>query len=103
MKFDARTNEDPKNHEAFIDWLSSETVSGLTRASGDPDALHAVVFLYLSRSYEAHLDPDLICDLLGVHQTSILTRAGLSKSDEAVVTAAYGALDPVLEKQYKGT
>jgi hypothetical protein len=86
---------------AFVERLLSETSAGLRRAAGDQEALRGVVFLYLNRGYEAGLNPEVICDLLGVSEDNILKRARLSKQDEAAVMDAYEALDSVLEQQYR--
>ena len=89
------------DHDAFVATLLSETSAALQRSAGDAAALRGVVFLYLNRAYEAGLKPDRICDLLGISQNSILSRAKLSKQDEAAVMDAYEALDSILEQQYK--
>jgi hypothetical protein len=89
------------DREAFVDRLRSETAAALTRAAGDPDALRGIVFLYLNRGYEAGLEPDYICELLGISDDNVLRRAELSKQDEAAVIDAYDRLSPVLEQQYK--
>ena len=86
---------------AFVERLLSETTAALMEAAGDQEALRGVVFLYLNRAYEAGLDPEVICDLLGVSEDNILRRARLSKQDEAAVMDAYEALDPVLEQQHR--
>jgi hypothetical protein len=100
MRFDARLDRDPKARADFIEWLVSEAASGLKRAGGT-EAIKGVVFLYLSRAYEAQLEPDLICELLGVADGSALHRAGLSKADERAAMDAYEALDPILKLQYR--
>jgi hypothetical protein len=87
--------------DAFVESLVSDTAAALQRSGGDVDSIRGAVFLYLSRAYDHGLEPDRICDLLGVAPDSVLNRAGLSRSDEAAVMAAYEALDPVLEQQYR--
>jgi hypothetical protein len=86
---------------AFVETLLSETASALQRSAGNAGGLRGVVFLYLNRAYESGLEPDRICDLLGVSQDSVLSRAKLSKRDEASVMNAYESLDPILEQQYR--
>jgi hypothetical protein len=93
----------PLNREAFVETLLSETSSALKRAADDPEAIRGVVFLYLNRAYEAGLEPDLICDLLGVSKDCLLKRAKLSKQNEAAVIGAYEVLDRILERQYRAT
>src|SRR5262245_60914828 len=85
----------------LIKSLLSETASALQRSAGNVEGLRAVVFLYLNRAYDGGLDPDQICDLLGVSPDNILRRAKLSKEDEAAVKDAYASLDPILEQQYR--
>ena len=85
----------------FIESLLTETSDALQRSAGSPEGLRGVVFLYLNRAYEAGLEPDLICDLLGVSDDNILNRAKLTGPDEAAVMDAYEALDPILELQYR--
>jgi hypothetical protein len=97
MNFDARTDLSPGKKEAFIAWLIDETASGLRRASGDCDALKAVVFLYLNRAYQARLSADEITDVLGVGSTSAMSRAALTKEDDEVVLQAFETLDPLVE------
>ena len=86
--------------DLFTEKLLSETASALQRSTGDVEAIRAVVFLYLNRAYEHGLKPDLICDLLGVLDDNVLSRAKLSSQDEASVMDAYESLDPVLEQVY---
>ncbi len=100
MKFDARSTSDSDARAAFIEWLVSETASGLVRSRGDVELLKAPVFLYLNRAYEAHLDPDLIADLIGASERSILDRAGLSDEEEQAVINAYESLVPTIEAMY---
>jgi enoyl-CoA hydratase/carnithine racemase len=88
------------NHDAFIETLLSETADALKRVADTQDSIRAVVFLYLNRAYEAGLDPDTICDLLGASEGCVLQRAGLSKQNEAAVMDAYSVLDPMLAQQY---
>jgi hypothetical protein len=89
------------NPKSGIDSLASETVEAFQRAAGDAEALKGVLFLYLNRAYEAGLEPDTICDLLGVLDNNILERAGLSPADETVILDAYRVIDPILARQYK--
>jgi hypothetical protein len=86
--------------DAFIETLLSETCAALRRNMGNADGIKAVVFLFLSRAYEAKLEPDRICELLGASNSSVLNRAKLPKVDEATVMDAYESLDPILEQQY---
>jgi hypothetical protein len=87
--------------ETFLEMLLSETSAAMQRSAGDSEALRGVVFLFLNRAYEAGLEPDLICNLLGASEDNVLNRAGLSKKDEAAVMDAYEILDPLLEQRYK--
>jgi hypothetical protein len=102
MKFDARADHDPDRRNVFIKWLVGEAASGLRRSAGDMESLRSVVFLYLNRAYEAGLDSDEICDLLGILRGSVLNEARLSQRDQQVVLDAYETLDPILEQQYQG-
>ena len=86
----------------MIEALLSETVACLQRGAGNSESLRAAVFLFLNRAYEAGMDPDAICDSLGVMPDSVLKRAGLSPEDEAAILEAYALLDPILEQQYRG-
>ena len=97
MKFDARIEPSPEKKTAFVAWLVGETVSGLSGAAGNPEALKAVVFLYLNRAYEARLPAEEITDLLGIGPSSAMSRASLSKEDEKAVLAAFDELDEVIE------
>jgi hypothetical protein len=87
--------------DALVAELLTQTSADLQRNAGSTDGLRAAVFLFLNRAYEAALEPDLICDLLGVAPDNILNRAGLSKLDEAAVMDAYATLNPILEQQHK--
>ena len=100
MEFDDRTSHDPADRLAFIDWLVSEAVSGLLRSRANREALRAVLFLYLNRAYEAHLNPDLIAALIGSSQDCILDRAGLTGDEEEAVLDAYETLAPIIEAMY---
>jgi hypothetical protein len=101
MKFNARKNRDPGKRKAFIKWLVAEAASGLRRAKGDAESLRAVVFLYLNRAYEAGLEPDEICDLLGATRGNVLNKSRLSRKDEQEVLDAYEVLDPIVEATYQ--
>ena len=103
MRFDARNNPDPVAKQAFIEWLSGETVSGLQRGPDDRESFRGVVFLYLNRAYEAHLDPDLITDLFGVSPGNVLSRAGMSKAAEAMALEAFAELDAMVEQTWART
>lgn len=87
--------------DAFIESLLSETASARQRSAGNPEAIRGVIFLYLNHAYEGGLEPDRICDLLGVAQDNVLKRAGLCPQDETAVMDAYEVLDPILEQQYR--
>ncbi len=91
------------DRQAVIEMLLSETSSALQRVAGKAAEIRGVVFLYLNRAYEAGLEPDVICDLLGVSPDNVLQRANISKSDETIVMNAYQALDGILEQQYRAT
>jgi len=101
MKFDARKDHDPQKRDAFIEWLVTEAASGLQQSAGIPEALRAVVFLYLHRAYEAGLGADLVCDLLGITQHSVLVRANLSETDQLTVLDAFEVLDPIIAAAYQ--
>lgn len=89
------------DHSALIETLLAETSAALQRSAGIPDSVRGAVFLFLNRAYEAGLEPDLICNLLGVSQDNVLNRAKLSEIDEAAVMDAYEIFDPILEQQYR--
>jgi hypothetical protein len=97
MKFDARTSDDPAEHASFVEWLVSETASGLSRSRGNRESLRASLFLYLNRAYEARLSPDLIADLIGCAEGGILDRAGLSAAEESAVIDEFEILAPIIE------
>jgi hypothetical protein len=103
MKFDARSSNDAGERAAFIEWIVSEAASGFGRFTGGRESLRAPLFLYLHRAYEAHLEPDLIADLLGSSEGCILDRATLSKEDECTVLEEYNVLAPLIEAMYKDT
>jgi hypothetical protein len=84
------------SHESLI----AETAATLQRSAGDPECIRAAVFLFLNRAYEAGIEPNVICDLLGVSPDNVLQRAQLARADEAAVLAAYEILDPMLSQQY---
>jgi len=84
----------------FVEILLSETATAFQRCAGNAESLRGAVFLYLNRAYEHGLEPDCVCDLLGVSPDNVLKRSKLSQSDEAAVMDAYEALDPILEQQY---
>jgi hypothetical protein len=100
MKFDAQNDHDPTRREAFIEWLVAEAASGLQRAAGNAESLRAMVFLYLHRGYEAGLQADLIADLLGITEHSVLVRANLAEEDQQVVLDSFEELDPIIEQMY---
>jgi hypothetical protein len=95
-----RLRESFSSVEEYVAWLVDQTVSTLRRAAGNPEALKAAVFLYLSRAYEAGLLADKIADYLAVGATSILSRAALSKQDEEAILDAYDLLDETIESTY---
>lgn len=98
MRYDARVNPDPAARAAFTEWLVREAASGLQRARGDADALRGIVFLYLSRAYEAGLDPEAALQLFGVGPGTAVDEAGLSLEDQEAVIEAYDEQDPLIRR-----
>lgn len=90
MKFDARIDPSPEKKEAFVSWLTGETVSTFQRSAEDPEGLKAAAFLFVNRGREAGLELSEIAEVLGVS----IARAGLTKKDEALVLDWAEALDP---------
>jgi hypothetical protein len=87
-------------NETAAEKLAAETVSMLSRAAGNAEAIGGAVFLYLNRAYELGFSPDFTCDLLGTSEGNILSRVKLSKADEQAVLEAYATIDPILTAQY---
>jgi len=101
VKYDARTDVENTQREAFLGWLTRSTVEDLKRCGEDKEKLGTAVFLFLNRAYEAHLDADLIVDLLGAKPGSILDAAELSSTAEAFVLDQYELLDPTICSVYE--
>jgi hypothetical protein len=93
MKYDDRSEGDPARREQFVAWLAETTVNDFVRCRGNRDQLRTAVFLFLNRAYEAHLDPDLVVDLLGIRSGNVIDAAGLNKTDQEVVMECYELLD----------
>lgn len=87
MKFDARKNDSVADLITFVDWLRSETVSGLKRSYGDREGVNAVLFLFANRAYEAHLREDAIWQIAG----EAIGQAGYSEQEtEGVISILEG-------------
>jgi len=91
MKFDARTDFSLEKKEAFIGWLTIQTVSSLQRAAGNSEGLKAATFLFVNRGREAGLELSEIAEVLGIG----IARSGLTKKDEDIVLDWAEALDPL--------
>ncbi len=89
MKFDARVAKSPEKKEAFVAWLTGETVSILQRAGEDPEKLKSATFLFMNRARESGIAELEIAEIIGVS----IARAGLRKEDEEVVLDYVEAFD----------
>jgi len=98
MKFDARADNSPERKEAFVRWLTGETISTFQRSAEDPEGLKAATFLFVNRGREAGLELSEIAEVLGVS----IARAGLPKKDEDLVLDWAEALDPLASAVHSG-
>lgn len=96
MKFDARTESSPEKKEAFVRWLSHETVSSFQHAANSREGLEAAAFLYVCRGREAGLSEGEIAEILGVS----IARAGLSEAAEDIVLDHAEVFDQVATAVY---
>ena len=99
MKFDARSDSSPESKDAFVSWLTSETVSTFQRSSDDPESLKAATFLLVNRGRAAGLELSAIAKVLGVS----IARAGLAKKHEDFVLDCAEALDPLAASVHSGS
>lgn len=91
MKFDARIETSPEKKDAFVAWLTRETVSTFERSVGDAEGLKSCVFLAVNRAHEAGITSNETARLVGISSA----RAHLSTEDEEVVLDWLEALDPI--------
>jgi len=79
MKFDKRKNHSGDALNDFLFWLENETTSCLNRSHGNGEMVKACMFLYTNRANEAHLDEELIYQIIG----KCIGRAGYSEQEES--------------------
>lgn len=95
MKYNAITDKSPQKHAEFLEWLSTQTVSALKNAQGNPTALQEAIKQFLSQATEANLNSEEIEDILGVGKPCILDTAELSEDDEEIVITAFEQLTEI--------
>lgn len=97
MQFNARMQNAPEDKAAFLEWLTSETVSTLRRSIGDAEALKAAAFLFSNRAREAGIAEPDIAEILGIS----IARASLSEGDEQCVLDWVESFDPITKAVHR--
>lgn len=89
MNYDARTNTSEADRAAFIQWLTTQTVTELQAARDKESAIHDAVKNYVTHALNAHLPFEDIEEILGINEPSIMDLAELSEADEEAVVDAF--------------
>jgi len=92
MKFDARKEHSVEQRKAFIEWLTTETISSFQRAERDQERLKAAAFLFANRAREAGVADSEVAEVLGIS----IARAGLSQTDEEFVADCFDTSDQLV-------
>jgi len=78
VKHEFRSDEDSEQANMFREWLENETINGLEKSYGDGEAVKAVIFLFVSRAFEAHMPEKEIAQIFG----RSVVKAGYLETDE---------------------
>jgi len=98
MKYDFNKGSETVGAIEFKKWLSEETIRSLKqdKKNNDPEALKGTIFLFINRSYEAHIPESDIAEIFGV----AVVRAGYSEQEENFVFDWFGTFAEIASKMY---
>ena len=91
VNYDAAIDTSPEKRDAFISWLTTDTITDLKNAQDDSPAIEAAIKTYIERATAAKFTNDEIEDILGVNEPSIMDLAELSDAGEEVVLDVFEA------------